>query len=164
MSVVDLFERHHPAVFGYIRRRVRNPADAEELSQEVFLRAHKAWPRYAATGRDAAWIFRIASNVLSNFKRDDRRAPPVVSAVDLELEAPAGDADPNAKFDLERAIAALPEHEAEAFLLRESAGLGYDEIAAITGATTDAVRNRIFRARSALRTALSSRDIGKGTR
>ena len=49
MSVVDLFERHHPAVFGYIRRRVRNPADAEELSQEVFLRAHKAWPRYAAT-------------------------------------------------------------------------------------------------------------------
>ena len=155
MNLVELFEHHHSAVFSYIRRRVGSPTEAEDLSQEVFLRAQKAWSRYTPTGRDAAWIFRIATNVLLNFKRETARRPIDEPMLDDDLTRHPGMAG-HMRIDLERALAHLPNHESEAFLLRECGGLGYDEIAQVTGATPAAVRNRIFRARSALRATLSN--------
>jgi RNA polymerase sigma-70 factor (ECF subfamily) len=155
-SLIDMFDRYHEALYRYVRRRVGNNDDAQELSQEVFLRAHRSWTRFESSGRDAAWLFRIASNVLKNFKRDRGRVPDPSGKIDVE-SSPAPGIDPDASLDLERAMARLPEHEAEAFLLREAGGLGYAEIAAVTESTPDAVRNRIYRARVALKATLSPR-------
>ncbi len=155
-SVAEIFDRHHTAVFAYLRRRVRSVADAEDLCQDVFLRAHRALPRYVSTGRDAAWVFRIARNVLLNFKRGDARAPQPVESAEPDTMSAGSVASSEQTIDLGRALDELPEQDADAFLLREAGGLGYDEIAAVTGATPDAVRNRIFRARMALRTALGA--------
>src|SRR5262249_15850355 len=138
-----------------LRRRVGSTADAEDLCQEVFLRAHRALPRFEPTGRDAAWIFRITRNVLLNFKRDDARSLHPTESAEPDSVPSYLHPESDRSIDLGRALGDLPEHEADAFLLRESGGLGYDEIAAVTGASPDAVRNRIFRARTALRAALT---------
>lgn len=155
-SLAELFRRHHPAVYGYLRRRVGNVADAEELTQEVFLRAHRAWGRYAQSGRDEAWIFRIARNVLLNFHRDTARSRRIerdTHPADVESSKVR---DAQVRIDLERALARLPESEAEAFLLKEIGGLSYEEIARLTRSTADAIRNRIFRARRTLCEAFSA--------
>lgn len=158
MPFAESFERHHAAVLGYLSRRVGSRADAEDLAQDVFLRAHRAAASYRESGQEAAWLFRIARNVLLNFRRDSARRPAPLALDSSDAPLPLvrpGEAEP---LDLERGLAALPPHEAEAFLLREVAGLGYEEIAAVTDTTADAVRNRIFRARQALRATLGARE------
>lgn len=151
-TALDLFERHHRTVFRFLRRMVVSAADAEDLTQEVFLRVLKALGSYEERQLERAWVFRIARNVWLDDWRARRRAP---------RTEPLGEHDSGATFALadrvalDEALARLPDSEREAFVLREVGGLGYAEIADATGATADAVRSRIHRARLALRQALA---------
>jgi RNA polymerase sigma-70 factor (ECF subfamily) len=150
-SATDLFERYHGGVFRLLRRLSGSPDEAEELAQEVFLRVVRALPAYEERRLERAWVFRIARNVWLDRCRARGRAP---SACPIDE---ARDAEPGMqtlRVALDQALSRLGEAEREAFLLREVAGLGYEEIAAATGATPDAARSRIHRARVALRQAL----------
>jgi RNA polymerase sigma-70 factor (ECF subfamily) len=155
MSVPDLagvFERHHLAVFRFLRRMTGSASAAEDLTQEVFLRVIRGAERYEERAREVSWVFRIARNVLVDRHRAQARAPERVAIQDggpypIPAMQPLGIA-------LDEAVARLPQEDREAFLLREVGGLGYAEISEATGATHDAVRMRIYRARLALRAAL----------
>jgi RNA polymerase sigma-70 factor (ECF subfamily) len=155
MSLPDaaaLFDRHHLAVFRFLRRMTGDVATAEDLTQEVFLRAVRGAVGYEERERERAWVFRIARNVLIDRQRAETRAPE-----SLPIEDRATYARPAVQVlavALDQALARLPEDEREAFLLREVGGLGYEDIAHATGATPDAARMRIYRARLALRAAL----------
>ncbi len=151
-DAADLFGRHHLAVFRFLRRLTGNAEQAEDLTQEVFLRVVRALPEYRAQNREEAWVFRIARNVLLDDRR--RRGVRLPSSPGEVPDAPSRPSQA-ARMELDEALAAVPESEREAFLLREVGGLSYDEIAMASGATPDAVRSRIFRARSALRTLLA---------
>lgn len=109
----------------------------------------KASPAYEPREREAAWVFRIAQNVLRDAHR--RRVRSVEDAVDVDAAAPA---DQVASLDLQRGLDALPDEERVALLLGEMGGLSYAEIAEATGATVPAVRSRIYRARQTLRARL----------
>ncbi|PYQ04781.1 MAG: hypothetical protein DMF83_17340 [Acidobacteria bacterium] len=155
MSAPDaaaLFDRHHLAVFRFLRRMTGDFSLAEDLTQEVFLRVVRGLDSYEERARETSWVFRIARNVLSDRLRSQTRAPidaPVHEAV--ALARPAVQALATA---LDQALSRLPDEEREAFLMREIGGLGYREIAEACGATADAARMRIYRARLALRQAL----------
>jgi len=129
-----------------------SPSLAEDLTQEVFLRVVRGLDGYDERSREVSWIFRIARNVLVDRHRARARSPQDVSPQDAAIASRPANQVVTAILD--EALARLPEDEREAFLMREVGGLGYGEIAEASGATPDAARMRIYRARLALRAAL----------
>jgi RNA polymerase sigma-70 factor (ECF subfamily) len=153
----SLFSRYTPRVLTFLTRMVRDRARAEELTQDVFVRVYNAAERYEASARFSTWIFGIAHNLALN---DLARAHRRYERADGMLEE-LGAADPAAsaedKLDavrmqtrLERALAALPERQRAALLLRSEQGLSYEEIAEALSATVSSVKSLIHRAREAL--------------
>jgi RNA polymerase sigma-70 factor, ECF subfamily len=157
MSTPDaarLFERHHLAVFRFLSRMTGSPSLAEDLTQEVFLRVVRGLDAYDERSREVSWIFRIARNVMVDRHRARARSPQDASMHDAAVVSrPPGQV---LVAILDEALGRLSEEDREAFLMREVGGLGYREIAEASGATPDAARMRIYRARLALREALGS--------
>ena len=162
MSTPDtaaLFDRHHLAVFRFLRRMTGDSSLAEDLTQEVFLRVVRGLEGYDERSREGSWIFRITRNVLVDRHRARVRSPQDASVRDAAVVSRPATQVLTAILD--EALARLPEEEREAFLMREVGGLGYRDIAEASGATPDAARMRIYRARLALRAALGpSRSAG----
>jgi RNA polymerase sigma factor (sigma-70 family) len=154
LDVARLFERHHLAVFRFLHRMTGSPSLAEDLTQEVFLRVVRSQDGYDERSREISWIFRIARNVIIDRHRVRARSPQDASIqVAGALSRPATQV---LTAMLDEALARLPDEDREAFLMREVGGLGYREIAEASGATPDAARMRIYRARLALREALGA--------
>ena len=145
-----LFRRHHLNVFRFLRKMTGDAAVAEDVAQDVFVRVIRGLETYDARDRDLAWLFRIARRLLADRERDARRRP-VLVADDRPHAAVSSTA---IGLEIDEALRLLPVDEREAFLLREQGGLGYEEIGSLSGATPDAVRNRIHRARLHLRAML----------
>jgi RNA polymerase sigma-70 factor, ECF subfamily len=153
-TALDLFERHHVAVFRFLRRMELSESDAEDLTQEVFLRVVRTVGSYDERQLERAWVFRIARNALVDHWRARRRVPPQEPFCEPNTGRTSA-----ARIDrlvLDQALARLADAEREAFVMREVAGLSYLEIAEATGATPDAIRSRIHRARLGLRQALGA--------
>ena len=144
-----LFARYREPVYRFLRRRLRDRAAAEDLTQDTFVRALGA--AYRADGRERGWVFQIARNLARDYARVGVRRPPTVEFEDGAAAA----ADHALALDIESALAGLSDDDREIFLLRETGGLSYAEIAGACAITPDAVRSRIHRARLALRAALS---------
>ena len=144
-----LFHEHRRSVFRYLSRIVGGTETAHDLTQEVFLRVVRARVPDAEPAARKAWLFRIARNLALNHLRDGTRRPRMA-----ELTDRARPASQELSVAIRQAIAALPEVDRDVFLLRETAGLSYDEIAVACELSVDAVRARLHRARQQLRDAL----------
>lgn len=156
-----LFARYTPRVLSFLTRMVRDRARAEELTQDVFVRIHQAADRYQATARFSTWIFGIAHNLaLNELARAHHRRElrmPEEGAIDALDPAPPADeslAAARTHARLERALAALPERQRAALLLRSEQGLGYEEIARTLDTSVASVKSLIHRAREAVHVAL----------
>jgi RNA polymerase sigma-70 factor (ECF subfamily) len=97
------------------------------------------------------WLFQIARNLALDHHRSGQRRPPL----DVLADTAVRPASQDTSAAVNEALAALADLDRDVFLMREMAGLGYDEIALACGLTPDAVRNRIHRARLQLRDRLS---------
>ena len=155
-SVADLFDRFHLAIYCYLLRMTGRRDVAEDLTQDVFVRLLRAAGSLDLAGGERAWLFQVARNLLVDWQRRAARNP-VRQGADSLSGAGAGAiaAHQDVELHVREALARLPDVDREAFLLRVLGGLGHEEIAAISGSTAASVRSRIFRARSALRAALS---------
>jgi RNA polymerase sigma-70 factor (ECF subfamily) len=153
-SAAELFERHHLAMFRFLRRLSGRAEIAEDLTQEVFLRVVRRLDSYQERQQERAWLFRIARNVFFDRGRQAARAPGAAVVQDANVASVV--APQVTALALDQALACLAETERTAFLMREVGGLGYAEIAEVLETTPDAVRNRIHRARLALREALAA--------
>jgi len=131
-----------------------NAADAEDLVQETFLRAYRAFDSFAAGTDIRAWLFTILHRVRTDALRRRGRAP---QTVELDAEGPAvaprQENQVQVGVDLERALAALPETFRTAVLLRDHEGLSYEEIAGVMDVPIGTVMSRIHRGRALLRAA-----------
>ena len=144
-----LFAAHRDRVFRYLSRFLGHGDAARDLTQEVFLRVTRGpVPKIDDAGR-RAWVFRIARNLALNHVRDDRRHA-LVEPVDTTRPATQ-----ELSAALREAPAALPELDRDIFLLREVAGLSYEEIAGTSELTPAAIRSRLHRTRQQLRSALA---------
>jgi RNA polymerase sigma-70 factor (ECF subfamily) len=150
-----------------VRRLVRDAAITEELTQEAFLRAWDGLPELQARDRFWPWLRTICRNVAGSYLRsgqnrlDDRPVDPDAEATLLALDRHAtegGVEDEVAArqlFDaLRRAVAALPERQRAAILMREIEGLDYRAIAATMGLPVNTVKSLIFRGREGIAEAI----------
>ena len=144
----DLYRRHAPDVFRFAFWLSGNRAEAEDLTSETFLRV---WthtrPLRAATVK--GFLFTIARNLYLNRRRRAGRQGGN-PAPDVPDPAPGPGRSAQARDELRRALdglAALPEADRAALLMRAEHGLPYDEIAAALGTTAGAARVRVHRAR-----------------
>ena len=144
-----LFAAHRDGVFRYLCRIVGRAETARDLTQEVFLRVARAQAPQSGVDAERAWLFTIARNLALNHVRDGRRRPMQVAMVERTSAATQ-----ELAATLREALAALADLDREVFLLRESVGMSYDEIADACAITPDAVRSRLHRARQQLRTIL----------
>jgi RNA polymerase sigma-70 factor (ECF subfamily) len=155
MSVTDaekLFALYQDRLRRYLGRACGETELARDLTQEVFLRVSRVAIPVAHEDQQAGWLFRIARNVaLDHYRQRSRRPEKGLEAFDT-----AKGASQELTAALNQALSTLPELDRDVFLMREMSGLTYDEIATACELTTDAVRNRIHRARLRLRDVLAS--------
>jgi RNA polymerase sigma factor (sigma-70 family) len=140
----DLFRAHWRLVFGYLRRRTGDAHLAEELAQETFYRATRAFLGWRG-GSPAAWLLAIARHVLVDEARRGRSLVPLPES----LVDPGG-ADDDASL-VHDALAALPHEQRRLLELVYVFGYSHAEVAAIVGSTEGAVKTGIWRARGAFR-------------
>ena len=146
-----LFVANQPRLLRYFLRAVGQIETARDLTQDVFLRVSRAAVPQVPDGEVRAWLFRIARNLALDHHRRHQHQP-VAATPQLEAARP-----PSQEVDaaVNEALASLPDLDRDVFLLREMAGLGYDEIARACELTPDAVRSRIHRTRLQLRARLA---------
>ena len=149
----SLFTLHRQGVFRYLSRVVGRAETAHDLTQEVFLRVTRAEVPQADASGHRAWVFKIARNLVLNYLRDGHRQGQPVELFDTHATAPATQ---EMGLAIRQALSSLAEVDRDVFLLRESAGLSYEEIASACDLTVEAVRARLRRAREQLRTSLDS--------
>jgi len=155
--------KYQHKIVNLVMRYVRDPELALDITQEAFIKAYRALPRFRGDSAFYTWMYRIAVNTAKNHLAAQRRRPMNVELdmqdpeqYDLhaklkETDTPEGVALSNELKDLvERAIAALPEDLRTAIILRELEGMSYEEIAQTMECPVGTVRSRIFRARDAI--------------
>ena len=153
MLADDLFARYAVPVYQYFRRMTGHADDAGDLTQEVFLRIVGSQHRYEPRGREAAWVFRIARNVLAKRRRSASRSTETALA-DAEV---AYEPDRVLAIGFEEALRLLQKLDRDVYLLREQGGLTYEEVAALCGLTQDGVRARLRRTRDQIRRLVALR-------
>jgi len=127
----------HGATVLRVCRAVLGPADADDAWSETFLAALKAYPRLPGDANVEAWLVTIAHRKAIDITRAAaRRAVPVADVPEPPNPQRAGGRD----IDLAGALAALPRRQREAIAYHYLAGLPYQDVAAITGGSTDAAR------------------------
>jgi len=156
--------KYQHKVVKLVMRYVRNPAEAEDVAQEAFIKAYRALPQFRGESAFYTWLYRIAINTAKNAVVSRDRSP-----VEFDLDAQNSDEaydmqgrlkdsetpeglvlTDEIRTTVNSAIDALPEDLRTAIVLRELEGLSYEEIAAAMGCPVGTVRSRIFRAREAI--------------
>jgi RNA polymerase sigma-70 factor (ECF subfamily) len=165
-----------PNLYSAALRMTRNPADAEDLVQETYLRAYRGFSGFEEGTNLRAWMYRILTNTFINSYRKKQREPVTVQEDDLDewyLYDKMGDSgvEPSAEAevirsmpdeDVQKALEALPEGFRLAVLLADVEGFSYKEIAEILGIPIGTVMSRLHRGRRALEKALWERVRERG--
>ncbi|MFI5029000.1 MAG: RNA polymerase sigma factor [Solirubrobacterales bacterium] len=151
-----LYRATYQRVFATLMLVLRNPAAAEDATQEAYVRAFRGWKGWKADAPAEAWIHRIALNVAFSQRRRERlfEIGEVIRRLGRPSEAdPTGATEP----DLVRELRALPPKQAAAIVLRHLHGFTNREIAGVLGVPERTVASRIAAAKSRLRARLGDR-------
>jgi RNA polymerase sigma-70 factor (ECF subfamily) len=149
VELEDVFRTYQRPVFAYFLRVVGSRPDAEELSQETFLRACSAALRFRGGSSVKTWIFGIARNVLMEASRAG-----LFERTHELVDTPAAPDDPAQRVDLERAFARIGVADREVLMLVDVLGFEPSEAAAMIGIKQEAMRVRLHRARGRMREAI----------
>ena len=151
-----LYRRHGRRIYALCLRMVSNPERAEELTQDVFVRAWNTLGSFQHRSAFGTWLHRLGVNVvLSDMRSEKRRAQREVTPGDMsEFEGEVKGAMPDTRMDLEVAIGALPGGAKKVLILHDIEGYRYREIAELTGVAEGTVKSQLSRARRLVREAL----------
>lgn len=158
----SLMQLHAPFVYNVALRTLNNEREAEDLTQEAFVRVWKALPKFRADSQFRTWVYRIVTNLcytrLPKLKRDLNALDPDedVNLPDNKQRVESGLLNRELKDRLSDAIAQLPEAYRLLITLRHVQGMSYAEIANATNMPLGTVKTGIFRARRELRKTLES--------
>ncbi len=151
-----LYRRYVKDVYHYALALLRNPADAEDVTQTTFLNAYRAYQRGIEVEKPQNWLIKIAHNVArTRYARASRRVKEVPLEDHVEQLA-VPEADRPDVTGVLRALGRLPFNQRAALVMRELEGRSYAEIADTIGVSVSAVETLIFRARKSLRLKAST--------
>ncbi len=173
----QLLNRHHQPVFHFLVRNTGNPATAEELLQDVFMRVIGSAKKYEKRAKFTTWLYTIARNIVIDHSRKQKfrkhrsldapvagdDAPPMVDLVADEHPSGMGDrrfSDEQFKRRLDEAMQRMNEDQRMVFVLREFQQLSFQEIAQVVETSENTVKSRMRYALEFLRTALA--DFAEG--
>lgn len=161
--------KYQHKIVGLVSRYVRDQDEVVDVTQEAFIKAYRALPRFRGDSAFYTWLYRIAINTAKNYLVSRSRRPPVTdidvdesefqdnSAVLKDIENPENSlATSQLEAVVFKAIEDLPEELKVAVTLREFEGLSYEEIAEVMECPVGTVRSRIFRAREAIEKKIES--------
>jgi RNA polymerase sigma factor (sigma-70 family) len=148
-----LYQRHVGDVYRYALVVMRNPSDAEDVTQTTFMNAYRAYSRGERPHTPQNWLITIAHNVCRQRFRQLQRRPNELPLEEEVAQTVPDDDSPTAD-DIKRALSHLAFNQRAALVMRELEGRSYAEIAEVLQLTTSAVETLIFRARRALREQL----------
>jgi RNA polymerase sigma-70 factor, ECF subfamily len=151
----ELFSRYKQPLFGFFRRRVADPAQAEELTQETFLAVLRASSRYEPRSLFRTYLYAIGFKILNAHRRKAAFRATFLGAA-AGAHEPASPNAMDAEVWLRQAMGRLERLDREILLLREFEQLSYAEIAELLSLPVNTVRSRLFRARMALRDLLAA--------
>ena len=172
-------EQYMSSLYSAALRMTRNRADAEDLVQETYLKAYRAYASFREGTNLKAWLYRILTNTFINTYRAKRRHPDETELEEVEdfylyrrlggLEAAAAGRsaedevlDSFTDDEVKQAIESLPENFRITVLLADVEGFSYKEIAEITGVPIGTVMSRLHRGRRALEKALHEFGMAQG--
>jgi RNA polymerase sigma-70 factor (ECF subfamily) len=168
-----LVKRHQRPLFNFAFRHLGDPAAAEEVVQDAFLRVVRSAAEFQHASRFATWLYAIARNLcIDHSRKRALRRHPSLDSLEEGGEGPTlGErtADPEANVEraataaeirrrVATAVATLPDEQREVFLLREVSDLPFKEIALVVGASENTVKSRMRYALERLQAQLSDFD------
>jgi RNA polymerase sigma-70 factor (ECF subfamily) len=160
----QIVEQHSERVYRLAYRLTGNAHDAEDLTQEVFVRVFRSLHTYTP-GTFEGWLHRITTNLFLDSARRKSRIRFDALPEDADNRLPSPVATPDAAYlnqMFEAALASLSPEFRAAVVLCDVEGLSYEEIADVLGLKMGTVRSRIHRGRTMLRAALAHRAPGRG--
>ena len=168
-AFAELVERYQQPVMSLVYRMLRDPVEAEDIAQNVFIQVYKSAHRYEVSSKFSTWLFTIARNLCLNEIRRRSRHP----ADSLDAPHPDQEDQPLQQYEdkktfsppesllhgeleekIEQALAELPENQRTAILLCRRDELSYEDIAKVIGCTLSATKSLIFRGRETLKQKL----------
>ena len=169
-SFEELVRRYQRPIAAYVYRMVGDYDAALDLTQEVFIKVYNSLSRYRAEFKFSTWIYKIAHNAaIDHLRRHAVREQALVTTVDGERReisiecrrlTPEQESErKERRSEIESVVQLLPSSYRELIVLRHSHDLSYDEMAEVTGLPLGTVKNRLFRAREAMRDLLVQRGI-----
>jgi RNA polymerase sigma-70 factor, ECF subfamily len=164
VAFTQLMQRYAGAVFNLAYRMLGNAQDAEDASQEIFLRAYTRLETFDRTRRFSTWLLSIASNYCIDRLRRQRMS--WLTLDDVAYTLPSGERGPEGRAlageerdAVQRALMQLPDNYRQVMVLRYWNDLSYDEIAQATGLTESTIKTRLFRGRNMLADALRAEGV-----
>ena len=165
----DAFEAvvsvHHPEIHRYLARVTGRAVEADDLSQETFLRAYRAFRALPEDANVRAWLFAIATNLFRNHIRSERRRSTVTAAVRIAAsEAGGGGPENETLFHetrglIEEVVAGLPSKQRAAFVLRKIHDVDYEVIGRSLDCSADSARAHVFQALRKIRRSLNGHEL-----
>ena len=166
-AFAQIMQRYEPLIKGFLHKRLKDEERVSDLTQDTFLRVHRARDRYDSTRKFSTWIYTIASNLLKNeYRNRSRRRETAFSElrkesgtarpVEFESEHPNPEQlayEGELREAIEAAIENLDDHHRIPFVMREVEDRTYEEISDAIGVPVGTVKSRLFRARTAFQTA-----------
>lgn len=159
--------KYQHRILGLVVRFVHDPHEAQDVTQEAFIKAYRALGNFRGDSAFYTWLYRIAINTAKNYLVSRNRRPPSSDVDSSDAEFYDGDhglkdmASPERLMlrdeideTVQHSIKQLPENLRRALTLREFDGLSYEDIATVMQCPVGTVRSRIFRAREAVDNAL----------
>jgi len=158
---------HHAEIYRYVLRTTGRTSDADDLSQETFLRAYRAYRSLPADANARAWLFTIATNLCRNHFRGQKRrrlAYEAMSAVGSDRDGAAPDGVAIGRevgAAIESVVAGLPFKQRVAFLQRKIHGFDYEAIGRSLQCSADSARAHVFQALRKVRQVLEGHELSQ---
>jgi len=169
LDIDSLYRAHFSDVHRFVYHFVQNPALADELTQDAFLRAYEAWGSFRGEAPERIWLLRIARNVCLDYLRSPRARQSKVAPLDEGGEiATTPGCEPPLTVDqaarqaemtdcVQQFVLSLPETLRTPLILHDMEGLTNAQIAQVLGVSLEAAKMRLHRARARLRRMMEER-------